>query len=129
MGLTDSFLNSYSSADYLARQCIRDKEYCKAVLEELKEVIGQKDEKYTRLREMLKDYMKRVEEVNKQNREMSMQLKELQIQAMGISVRDGQRMKAEYEKGMSLRKLAEMFGCDKSTIKRRLIKMGVQIRK
>lgn len=38
-------------------------------------------------------------------------------------------VKKNYEKGRSLRAIGKMLGCDKSTVKRMLIKMGVPIRK
>lgn len=128
MSFTDSFLKSYSSADYLARQCIRDKEYCVEVLEELKDVIEEKKKRIEQLGEMLKGYMEQVDRLNKENRRMEVQLIDLYVQYIGMPLEAAQRMKDEYERGMSLRELANVFSCDKATVKRRLIKMGVKIR-
>lgn len=60
--------------------------------------------------------------------EKDAQFHNLYCQSIGITPAEGMIMKAEYENGMSLRMLAEKYKCDKSTIKRRLIKMGVTIR-
>lgn len=38
-------------------------------------------------------------------------------------------MKSLYESGWSLRKIGKKFGCDKSTVKRKLEKLGVEIRR
>lgn len=45
-----------------------------------------------------------------------------------MTIEDGKKMKAEYQQGKSLRQLSKTYGCDKSTVKRRLIRMGVEIR-
>ncbi len=75
---------------------------------------------------VIKDH--EIQELRKRVQEMERQLEELHYQKMGISMKDGMRMKLQYEHGMSLRKLAEIYHCDKSTVKRRLLKMGVAIR-
>lgn len=51
-----------------------------------------------------------------------------QVLSMGMTIEDGEKMKAEYQQGKSLRQLSKTYGCDKSTVKRRLIRMGVEIR-
>lgn len=48
---------------------------------------------------------------------------------MRLEDNESAEMKSLYESGWSLRKIAEKFNCDKSKVKRRLKKMGVQIRK
>lgn len=41
---------------------------------------------------------------------------------------DMMQMKVLYEQNYSLRKLGEMFNCDKNTVKQRLLEMGVELR-
>lgn len=48
---------------------------------------------------------------------------------MRLEDNESAEMKSLYESGWSLRKIAEKFNCDKNKVKRRLKKMGVQIRK
>lgn len=124
----DSFLKSYSSVSSVARRCIGNREYCEAVLNELKAIIDNKDKINAQLREMLQDKIEQIEKLEKQVREKNKQIEKLHYQTMGISATEGRIMKSEYERGVSLRELAKLFNCDKSTVKRRLIKMGVTIR-
>jgi len=124
----DSFLKSYSSVSFVARHCIGNKEYCESVLNELKAVIDNKDKINTQLQEMLQDKIEQIEKLEEQVKEKDKQIEKLHYQTMGISATESWMMKSKYERGVSLRELAKIFNCDKSTVKRRLIKMGVTIR-
>lgn len=64
---------------------------------------------------------KRLEESRQREQDLS-------IQVMGMTPEAGRKMKEEYEQGKSLRQLAKDYGCDKATVKRRLIRMGADIR-
>lgn len=47
---------------------------------------------------------------------------------IGMAPEEAMQMKRDYESGMSLREVGKNYDCDKSTAKRRLIKLGVAIR-
>lgn len=70
---------------------------------------------------LLDDYRKQLMESRRSERTLSCKL-------FGMTPEDGTVMRCLYEQGMSLRKLAKKYKCDKSTVKRRLMKMGVAIR-
>ena len=53
---------------------------------------------------------------------------QLWLKSIGMSQLEAMSMKLDYEQGKSLRELAKKYHCDKSTVKRRLIKMGTVIR-
>lgn len=53
---------------------------------------------------------------------------DLFIKNIGMTPEDGRQMRLDYEQGKSFRELAKKYGCDKATVKRRLIKMEVTIR-
>jgi len=104
-------------------------EYCRATLEELKGVIQKEYGQKESLRAMLKEKISEIDRLNKENIELRGRVYDLQIKTMGLSVYEADKMKACYENGASLRELAQIYRCDKSTIKRHLMKMGVTIRK
>lgn len=70
---------------------------------------------------LLDDYRKQLSESQRSERTLSCKL-------FGMTSEDGAEMQYLYEQGMSLRKLAEKYKCDKATVKRRLIKLGATIR-
>ena len=57
------------------------------------------------------------------------ELNSLRCRGIGIDPAKGSQIKYLYEQGWLLRKIGEYCDCDKSTVQRMLIKMGVQIRK
>ena len=57
------------------------------------------------------------------------ELENIAYDRFGNHLEQYKEMKKQYLRGASLRELAKIYGCDKSTVKRRLIKMGVTIRK
>lgn len=96
----------------------------------------------TDLYEQLRNYKARndklstqVQDLEKQLYDMScllrnttIELKNISYDRFGNHLEQYKEMKRRYIKGASLRELAKIYGCDKSTVKRRLIKMGVTIR-
>lgn len=76
----------------------------------------------------------RIQELEKQLEDRDKRIADLQQQLQlnsrhgKISSADMMQMKVLYEQGYSLRKLGEMFNCDKNTVKQRLLEMGVEIR-
>lgn len=71
-------------------------------------------------------------ELNKKEntiKQLEADLDSLQEQLLGTDKQRCLSMRDLYQAGMSLRKIGEIYGCDKSTVKRNLIKMGVTIRK
>ena len=123
-----SYLHSYTTPRLIARKCSEFDEYFEGLLERFKEMLEQKDKINANLRQMLKEKIAENDKLNREIREINWQLHELHIKSMGLDPYDVERMKREYESGASLRQLAKTFHCDKSTVKRRLIKMGVTIR-
>lgn len=85
--------------------------------------------------QLIDRYAKQVEELNKQLIQISGQLRHTSVQLENLhdygldeKFNRAREMKNLYEKGTSLREIGRVFHCDKSTVKRMLIKMGVQIR-
>ena len=81
-------------------------------------------------------YVKKIETLNKQAIYMSQELRHTQFEldnvyasGLGEKLEVSKKMKKLYDSGASLRKIAELYKCDKSTVRRRLEKMGIQIRK
>lgn len=128
LSAVEYFLKSDDSVRTLIRECVFNEEYCKIALEELKSVIKGEQVRNEELHKMLKEKNFELGKLNEENTRLQHQVFELQAKTMGLTLYEAEMMKTSYEKGVSLRKLAEDFNCDKSTIKRRLIKMGVTIR-
>lgn len=85
-----------------------------------KNISDQKDNEIQRLKKQLEDRDKRIADLQQQL--------QLNHSHGKISSADMMQMKVWYEHGYSLRKLGEMFNCDKNTVKQRLLEMGVQLR-
>lgn len=107
--------------------CIKDEKYCTQALMELKEAIKQKDSMIEKLQSSLNESNIQIEDLKKQIIKITEQLDELCHQNIGVSYANGKRMATYYREGMSLRKIAEIFDCDKSTVKRRLERLGEKI--
>jgi len=70
-----------------------------------------------------------IERLQKQVEELKEQTERFPIQSKSkFSFKTLKKMVTMYEDGASLNAIAATFGCDKSTVKRYLIKMGVTIR-
>lgn len=124
----ESFLKSDDLPIGLVRQCMHSEEYCREALRELKCVIKDERSRKNSFHEMLREARDKIRELYKENNELRDRVFELQSKYIGLNVFKAYNMKRDYEHGTSLRELAKVYGCDKSTIKRRLIKMGVTIR-
>jgi len=86
--------------------------------------------------QLIDRYAKQIEELNKQLLDTSRQLRHTSVELENLhdygldkKLNRAREMKNLYEKETSLREIGRVFHCDKSTVKRMLIKMGVQIRK
>lgn len=128
LSAVEYFLKSDDSVRTLIRECMFNEDYCKIALEELKDMIKGEQIRNEELHKMLKEKTFEVGKLNEENKRLQHQVFELQAKTMGLTLYEAEMMKTSYEQGTSLRKLAEDFNCDKSTVKRRLIKMGVTIR-
>ena len=79
---------------------IRDKDLVIANLERQKEPdMERKDTEIAALKKQLEESTQRE-----------------QILSMGMTIEDGEKMKAEYQQGKSFRQLSKTYGCDKSTV-------------
>lgn len=101
-------------ADYVIRLFKKEIQQAEKLKQREKEIIQLRNEQENRNK-----YISNLEE----------ELNNLRCRGIGIDPAKGSQIKQLYEKGWSLRKIGEYCGCDKSTIKRILIKMGVSIRK
>lgn len=86
--------------------------------------------------QLIDKYKEQIAELNKQLANIyrklenkSAELENVYGHGLGEKLNKSKEIKNLYEKGYSLRKIGELYHCDKSTVKRLLIKMGVQIRK
>lgn len=112
----------------LVCNCMKNEEYCRVALQELKDVVNQAKSRNDDLRKMLSKSNSKVRELQEEMRALEIQILELRSKFMGRNSYNAEQMKNQYLEGASLRELAKIYGCDKSTVKRRLIKMGVIIR-
>lgn len=65
----------------------------------------------------------------KTNRELDTEVNSLRRELFGTKQWQYLYIKNLYQSGSSLRQIGKILNCDKSTVKRKLIKMGIQIRK
>ena len=66
----------------------------------------------------------RIEQLESENRALKAEVESLREERL-----IGPQMKDLYHSGKSLRQIGRIFNCDHNTVKRKLVKMGVQIRK
>ncbi len=124
----ESFVKDDIKVNRLVYGCTKNEEYCAQALTELRDMIKQKDTVIENLKETLEENIKQIEDFKKQIEIITQHLDELYHQNVGVSYSVGKQMTAYYKEGMSLRKIAQIFSCDKSTVKRRLERIGVKIR-
>lgn len=70
-----------------------------------------------------------VEILNDKNKALQAEIDHLYDELLGTEKHRCKTMRELYECGISLRQISKMLHCDKSTVKRKLLKMGVPIRK
>lgn len=81
-----------------------------------------------KLSKQVQDLEKQVYDISCELKDAQRELKNISFDRFGNHLEQYKEMKKQYLRGASLRELAKIYGCDKSTVKRRLIKMGVTIR-
>ena len=95
------------------------------VLKESRRYALESDEKDRQIQNL----KKRIEEAEIQISKLSEEKETVEKTAGKYRAADLEKMKQMYQNGQSLRNIGQEFNMDKSTVKRKLIQMGVEIRK
>lgn len=85
-------------------------------------------EKNEELHKEILDLNEQLKKILWQKRYLEGKLNNIYETSFGEKLKEYEAMEEYYKKGKSLREIAKRLHCDKSTVKRRLIKMGVTIR-